>query len=169
MIGHADRCGLKNYIELTILFYYIIIIMWLSTSTHMISPATHGVHKVKHQSCRATSPLAPPARANLTCWCPLTGGRTIRTSWARPVFAAAKTTVWQSCADSQGCTDGFGCGIASCCPLDWGGCHHWTMTRLAAHLSQSSGRRIPASGWKPHKGNPLIQPDCTIFYCCSWH
>ena len=107
-----------------ILFYYIIIIiMLLSTLTHMISPSTHSEHTVKHQSCRATSPLAPPAHTNLTC-----------TSWAQPVFAAAKITVWQSCADFQGCTDGFGCGIASCCPLDWGGCHHWTLTRLAAHL-----------------------------------
>ena len=66
-----------------ILFYYIIIIiMRLSTLTHMISPSTHSEHTVKHQSCRATSPLAPPAHTNLTC-----------TSWAQPVFAAAKITV----------------------------------------------------------------------------
>ena len=161
MIGQADHCGLKHHIELTILFYYIIIlIVQLSTLTHMISPATHSEHTVKHQSCRATSPLTLPAHTNLTCWCPLTGGKTIRTSWAGLVFAAAKITVWQSCADSPRCTDGFGCSITSCCPLDWGGCHHWTMRRLI----QSSGRRTPTSGWKPHKGNPLIQPNWTIYF-----
>ena len=132
-----------------ILFYYIIIIiMRLSTLTHMISPSTHSEHTVKHQSCRATSPLAPPAHTNLTC-----------TSWAQPVFAAAKITVWQSCADFQGCTDGFGCAVLLIgVDVITGPWRDWQLTW-----------RTLASGWKSHKGNPLIQPDWTKYYCSSWH